>query len=86
MTDHLMTLLTTVVGGVLALAGGWWAGWRQAHAERRSLTRAFGGEIAALLAIAHARRYRENVEAIIRELFDELERLGASLVERLGRN
>ena len=64
-------LLSALLGGALAIAGGIGAQWaleaQRRRAERRSLAGAFAGELAALFSAMQQRRWRDRVDDLIAE-------------------
>jgi hypothetical protein len=67
-----MPLIGVVVGGVLAIVGGFasnlFVEWRRSVAESKKLALAFKGELSALSLIAIKRGYVENIKAIIESM------------------
>lgn len=65
-------LLSALLGGALAIAGGIGAQWALAaqarRSERRHLAGAFAGELAALLSIMRTRDWRGRIESLIAEI------------------
>jgi len=64
-------LLSALLGGALAIAGGIGAQWaldaQRRHAERRGLAGAFAGELAALFSAMEQRRWRDRMDDLIAE-------------------
>ncbi len=58
-------LISTSVGGVLAIAGGFLANYSQARNERKNVAGALAGEISALLEIIRKRQYLEAIDKYI---------------------
>mgnify|MGYP006448531175 CR=1 FL=1 len=58
--------LSTIIGGGIAIAGGAGTQWVMHHLtvthRRRTLAYALSGEIASICAIAHKRKYLENMK------------------------
>jgi hypothetical protein len=72
----LAQLLSALLGGLLALAGGVLVqrvvATQSRRAERRNLAGAFAGELAALCSLMEQRRFAERID----ELIAEIERTG----------
>ncbi len=58
-------ILAAVIGGALAIVGGFFGHVWQTRKERKSVAGAFAGEIRAILGIIRKRRYMEGIEALI---------------------
>jgi hypothetical protein len=70
--NWLQPILPTIVGGLLALAGGiaggHWARAADLRRARRSLASAFEGEVGALLALSERRKYVQGLDDLIAEM------------------
>jgi hypothetical protein len=70
--DFWTILLPVIVGGILAIIGGFLGNavpqWIQRRRDATTLAGAFRGEIGALLAIAERRHYQQGLEEVIQEV------------------
>jgi len=62
------TLLSVVVGGILAIGGGIAQQWWQRRQDRRSLAYALAGEIGAIIESIELRRYTEAIDGTIEQV------------------
>jgi hypothetical protein len=56
-----------IIGGVLALAGGFLSQWWQKRQERKALAHALSGEISAIIEIGKHRGYMEGMANVINQ-------------------
>lgn len=67
-----LPLLGVIVGGVLAVVGGFastiFVEWRRNNTESRQLAFAFRGELQALSTIANKRGYVEHIQSLIKTM------------------
>ena len=59
------TIVSVVIGGVLAAASGIVTTWFQYRHERKALVQAFAGEIGAITAIIRRRNYLGQLEGLL---------------------
>jgi hypothetical protein len=58
-------IISVIIGGALAICGGWATQFWQYHRERRALAHALGGEIYAIVEIVERRRYAQGISDLI---------------------
>ena len=59
-------ILSVVIGGALAIAGGLAPRLWESRRQRRALAHALAGEVSAIIDIVERRRYQEGVRELIR--------------------